>query len=371
MYFLEITCFSCVERGYFKGGVVESYFVENTKNNGENRPIGVVAALLTGFDRIAGNPLLIVPPLLLDLYLWFGPHLNISTFIEQFMTEVYRSPGVESLSNEQVLLVQDAMSILAERYNLFSNLSSLPAGMPFNIMFAILASFLVGLPSLMALRMPITTPLGSPVAYDLQNPTLVIIFWCVFGMVGLGLGGLYHRNLAKQVAPMARFVSAIKMWLRLLALAILGYTLLIILFGTAVILGGESGVMFVALPLAFIAGMYLAFTPHGIVRYRFGILRAIKESIRLVRWNFLSAASYIFLAFMIMWLSTSQVWILPDEDSWFMLLAILGHAFLSATLLVGSYAFFQSRHAALATAKSVESTMEVGEEPVKEESTDS
>lgn len=102
--------------------------------------------------------------------------------------------------------------------------------------------------------------------------------------------------------------------------------------------------MYVALPIAFIAGMYLAFTPHGIVRFRYGIFKAIRESVRLVRWNFFPAVGYIFLAFMVMWVTTTQIWVLPDEDSWFMLLAMLGHAFLSATLLAGSYAFFQGRH---------------------------
>jgi hypothetical protein len=37
------------------------------------------------------------------------------------------------------------------------------------------------------------------------------------------------------------------------------------------------------------------------------------------------------------------VWSLPAEDSWYALLAVVGHAFVSATLLVGSYAFYQSR----------------------------
>jgi len=175
--------------------------MEKLNINSEKRPIGVFASLMAGFDRIAGNPILIIPPLLLDLYLWFGPHLKISTLITQFMTDVYRTPGVESLNSEQLVFLRESMTVLAERYNLFSNLSSVPAGMPFNIMFAILASFLIGLPSLMALRMPVTTPLGLPISYDLQDPALVVSLWLVFGLVGLGLGGLYHRNLAKQLAP--------------------------------------------------------------------------------------------------------------------------------------------------------------------------
>ncbi len=315
--------------------------------NSEKRPIGVFASLMAGFDRIAGNPILIIPPLLLDLYLWFGPHLKISTLMTQFMAEVYRTPGVESLNSEQLVFLRESMIAITERYNLFSTLSTVPAGMPFNILFAILASFLIGLPSLMALRMPVMTPLGLPISYDLQDPELVVFLWFIFGMVGLGLGGLYHRNLAKQLAPEMDFSNGWTIWIRLIMLAVLGYLAVILFFTASALIGGEAGIMYVAIPMAFIAGIYLAFTPHGIVRFRYGILKAIRESVRLVRWNFFPAVSYIFIAFMIMWVTTTQIWVLPGEDSWFMLLALLGHAFLSATLLAGSYAFFQGRQSPL------------------------
>lgn len=336
--------------------------------NSEKHPIGVFASLMAGFDRIAGNPILIIPPLLLDLYLWFGPHLKISTLIMQFMTDVYRTPGVESLNSEQLVFLRESMTVFAERYNLFSSLSSVPAGMPFNIMFAILASFLIGLPSLMALRMPVTTPLGLPISYDLQDPTLVVLLWLVFGLVGLGLGGLYHRNLAKQLAPETNFSSGWTIWIRLIILAVLGYLVVFIFFTASALIGGEAGIMYVALPIAFIAGMYLAFTPHGIVSFRYGIFKAIRESVRLVRWNFFPAVGYIFIAFMVMWVTTTQIWVLPDEDSWFMLLAMLGHSFLSATLLAGSYAFFQGRHSWLTESLSTKPVETLNGDPSEGES---
>jgi hypothetical protein len=63
-----------------------------------------------------------------------------------------------------------------------------------------------------------------------------------------------------------------------------------------------------------------------------------------VRFNFLAAMGFILFAFLIMWLTTMEIWSLPDEESWFTILAILGHAFVSAVLLVSSYVFFQGRH---------------------------
>jgi hypothetical protein len=46
------------------------------------------------------------------------------------------------------------------------------------------------------------------------------------------------------------------------------------------------------------------------------------------------------------WL-TGLVWQLPPADSWFGALAILGHAFVSAMLLIASYVFYVGRREGL------------------------
>jgi hypothetical protein len=101
-------------------------------------------------------------------------------------------------------------------------------------------------------------------------------------------------------------------------------------------------VVFMALSMVFWVAVYLMFTPHGIVRYRLGVVRSVLESVQVVRWNLVGTATFLALAFGVTWL-TGWVWSLPAEDSWYALLAVVGHAFVSATLLVGSYAFYQSR----------------------------
>jgi hypothetical protein len=111
-------------------------------------------------------------------------------------------------------------------------------------------------------------------------------------------------------------------------------------------------VAFLGFTFIFWAVIYLAFTPHGIVMYRLGILRAMIESVTLVRWNLLPAVGYLGLAFVIAWLG-NQVWVLPHEDSWYAILAIGGHAFVSATLLAGSYVFYQSRREWMYSAQGV------------------
>ena len=111
-----------------------------------------------------------------------------------------------------------------------------------------------------------------------------------------------------------------------LALPMLGMILLLVAFGSV-----------------FWLGFYLTFAPHGIVRYGMGTIRSILESVQVVRWNFFGTLRFLLLAFTISWVG-GLIWNLPEESSWFSLLGVLGHAFVSATLLLASYVFYQNRH---------------------------
>jgi hypothetical protein len=66
------------------------------------------------------------------------------------------------------------------------------------------------------------------------------------------------------------------------------------------------------------------------------------DSINLVRWNLMSTVGFLTVLAVISWL-TGEVWRLPEDTSWFSGLAVLGHAFVSATLIAGSFAFYRGR----------------------------
>jgi len=66
-------------------------FVYTSEKNTGNRPIGVIGALVAGFDRVAAQPYLLLPTVLLDLFLWFGPHLVIPAIIQLASSSLTRS----------------------------------------------------------------------------------------------------------------------------------------------------------------------------------------------------------------------------------------------------------------------------------------
>jgi len=236
---------------------------------------------------------------------------------------------------EQLIEFKKALGLLAERFNLFSALSSLPTGIP----------------SLMAARMPLDSPMGPAGMIEVEHPLPATFVWIGLTALGLGLGALFQVGIARQVAPQAELPSGLAVWAQFILFALVVYGGVILITVGSIIVATLAtlvlpiiglGIAFLALSFTFWLGIYLAFTPHGIVRYRLGVLKAMAESVLLVRVNLLATVGFLGVAFGLSWL-TNQVWVLPEETSWLSVLAVVGHAFVSATMLAASYAFYQSR----------------------------
>jgi hypothetical protein len=315
--------------------MVESEPVGTFNERPVQGPIGVLASLAKGFDRVAARPVLILPPLVLDLVLWLGPRLGIAPFVRATAKGLVAPPGADSVVQQQIASIQAIFNELAVRLNLLRSLSSLPAGIP----------------SVIAGQMPASAPLQIGPQVELSDPVVILGLWLLLTAVGLGLGTWYHRTIAASVAPKDDLTSLAGGWVQMVLAAVLGYVGLMLGTVAILILGWAAGwilpllgvgVSFIAFSLFFWLVVYLVFTPHGIVRYRMGLFSAMTESMLLVRWNFLPTVGFLTLAVLISWL-TGLVWSLPEPGSWINSLSIVGHAFVSSMLLVSSYVFYQGR----------------------------
>ncbi len=315
------------------------------------RPISVLAALVAGFDRVASKPVLILPILALDLILWLGPRLGITSLIPEGIAWLGFPAGSDPLLVEEIRVIEQVLAIFRERYNILSALSVFPAGMPFNMLIAS-GSLPAGLPSLMAGRFPVITPLGEPIVHLIGNPLVATVIWLGVTVVGLGLGTSYHRLLAWQTMPGVELGSGWKSWWRMLILYALAYCGGIVVLIMSALLASIASlfipllgavILFVGMSALFWTAVYFAFTAHGIVGYQFGVLKAITESVYVVRANLLSTVGFLFSAFAITWFTTTEIWTLPGDASWYNLLAFIGFAFVCTTLLAASYVFYQER----------------------------
>ena len=299
-------------------------------------PPGLIGSLTRGFDAVANHVLVILPPVLLDLFLWLGPHLRVKSFLEPF---VARFPSVAdafptSLAN--VTMAQEAWMEFINRFNLF----------------ILLRTFPVGTNSLLSLQAPATTPLGNPVGLDAGAAAGIFGWTLLLIFLGWLMGALYYfwtSNVALKLEPhplgkpvkQAVFLSLI--WLGLLLVAGVPVLMLISLvtflsplLGQILLIGGALLLIWLAMPIFFSA--------HGVFALQLDAFRAILNSLRMVRFT-LPNTSLFLLAFVLINQGLNFLWNTPTPNSWWMLVGIAGHAFVSTALLAASFIYYRDINA--------------------------
>ena len=300
---------------------------------------GVVDTLSTGYGVVNRRIWIVLIPVLLDLFLLFGPQLSAARLVSQTLSRAStRLAESEVLGQDQ----QRDFVELIEGYNLLSAL----------------ASSVVHVPSLMA-AIGIRDPLRST-SVETWGALVTIFIGAVLG--GLLLGSLYYALLAQQVRDggIGAFSPG-----RLLGYALRAYSRVL---GYLLVLGG-IGLLF-GLPIGFLmagaflmspivgnlavtavtiglvwAWIYLFFVPEAIFLSGVGPLRAIKNSVAVVRGNFRSAVGIVLLVTVIL-MGMGRVWdLLSDQvaEPWGLWLSILGNAYIASGLIAASMCFYRER----------------------------
>jgi hypothetical protein len=306
--------------------------------------MGSLACLAAGFEIVARHPILIVVPLLLDLFLWLGPRLSIAPplmALERQMNVLFAMSGDLPEMQEARLLTAQLLEELATRYNLFAALRPAP---------------LLGVPTLMANRLTLARPFGL-------RPDWIIGSWwgaagvqIVLAALGLGLSALYLRWVGRHVigeteAPLpgpgplgttwGRFVQ----FTLILIIALLGLSAAIfsfVVFIGLISLGLAGLAMTVMFSFLVFIGFHLVFVIPGIIQLRRAPPRAIRESFLLARGGFLNV-SFLILLILVISRGLNFVWALPDPATWAMVVGIGGHAFVSTALTAALFVFYQER----------------------------
>jgi hypothetical protein len=283
-------------------------------------PPGLISTLLRGFDSIANHIVVILPPILLDLFLWFGPHLRMKGFLQPFIQQ---------------------MPALAKAF---------PSNLP---MF--LRTFPVGATSLLSLQMPGQTPLGVPVSLDAGSFLGVLSWALLLALIGWLVGALYYHWISGVVfQPMPRSLWKSMQQTVYLSLIWLG---LICVFGLPAFLLVSAISFFSPLlgQIMFFAGalllvwliMPIFFSVHGIFTLQLDAFRSILGSLRMVRFTLPNTGLFL-LVFVLINTGLNFLWNTPSDNSWWLLVGITGHAFVSTALLAASFIYYRDINAWLA-----------------------
>ncbi len=121
-------------------------------------PPNVLKSIKNGFDAITKHLILLIFPIGLDLFLWFGPHLQIKSLIEGLIVDMSDMSELMPADFGEVMEAgQEIWMVAAERINLLIGLRSLPVGI-----FSLFTSIL-----------PIENPLGLKDNGQFHEPFLI------------------------------------------------------------------------------------------------------------------------------------------------------------------------------------------------------
>jgi hypothetical protein len=311
-----------------------------TKQSQEMQPPpGLMAALRGGFNAITNHIGLILFPAALDLLLWMGPQVRLTQLIQSFLDQMAEFYALADMDTAELLNAgQEMWLLMAERFNLAIGLRTYP----------------VGVFSLMSSRLPVETPLGEPIAWEVQSLGGVLLAWLVITAMGLAAATLYFKVVSQAaLSDQLNWQEALFQWrwsfvqIAILTVVFFGLVILVgipgsILLSAMVLTGSPVMACVFLLFLGFIFSLLipLVFLPHGIIDRQQPVLEAVKSSARIARMT-LPTTSMFFVVAVVLSEVMDLLWRIPAENSWFALVGILGHAFISTGLLAASFILFR------------------------------
>ena len=305
-------------------------------------PPNWIKSLTAGFDTVGNHIGLIFFSIVFDVLLWCAPHLSIQKLLVSTFNQVMVIPEMKSPEMAQMLnLSQEFWLNFAKRYNLFGTIRTLP----------------VGIPSLMAVRTPIETPVGQPVFWEISSWWIAFGLFMLLAVVGIILGSFFFKLVAQAaVEGKVSWHQAFAQWawtsiqvFLLTLFALLLFLTFVFPFScliSALLLGGFGLQRYSFLILILFLSLIiwwlfpLVFSPHGIFVYRLEMWNSVRKGIRLTRMT-LPTTGLLFLSIVIINKGLDYLWKLPPEASWLALVGIAGHAFVTTSLLAATFIYYR------------------------------
>ncbi|MDX9991358.1 MAG: hypothetical protein RBS68_04850 [Anaerolineales bacterium] len=303
--------------------------MEKRSTNLPPSPPGVIPALIRGFNAVANRALVILIPIVFDLFLWLGPRLSVYKLVGPALDEVARMPG----QNQGIL---ENMAVFHEFFEGFNA-------------FAALRTFPLGIFSLMSSSVAVNSPLGERAVVEAGGLPSFLLWVILMTVAGWLLGGFYFYSVAKVTAvpgqepdSMARklvqgmalsgFWSGLWLFASLPLLVLLGVLLLI-----------SPALVSLVYLLILISVIWLAvpvfFSIHGIFIHADHLFRSISKSFRIMRYAMPSLGWFVIIA-LILSQGLNFLWNIAPADSWMVVFGIFGHAFVSTALLAASFFYY-------------------------------
>jgi len=309
------------------------------ENDSTLRPPKIVQTLVQGFNLVAAHPYIMLFPLLIDLFYWFGPFYRIKELLSPSIEQIIQAFAIDSMNSEMVPVLDELRLMWND---LLSN---------FNIL-SVLRTYPIGVPSLLATKGFGSNPLGTPLLFEVGSSTsaVQIVIACLF--VGILIGSIYYALVSRLVekpsgdengSTLFQLItqSFALFFLAILVLVVLSFPVLCFISSVSVFLPTLGTIPLIILGAIILwLVMPLVFSPHGIFSRQLSAVKAITLSTKFVRIS--SSGTIFFLAVAIsLSYGLDLLWSTPEPDSWLFLLGMIGHAFISSGLVAASFVYFR------------------------------
>ena len=300
-------------------------------------PPKIITSILAGFNAVANNIYLILMPILLDLFFLFGPKLRLKNVLDPYLQSAIQNLTTFSSGEmmDMVDLTRKMWTAFLTEYNLFSLLRTFP----------------IGIPSLLAGQPIQSSPLGRSLIFDVNSWGELFIYSILLILIGILIGSIYfnevERNTRENNRPYSYQGSIWQIIQSYLLTAILLFLLLLFLVPASILVSIIAIFSPVIGQITLLIGILITiwifiplfFSPLGIFTFQQNALISVMSSYRLIK-SYLPGTGL----FMVMILLISQglniIWLIPPSTSWFILVGIAGHSFVSTSLLAASFNYY-------------------------------
>ena len=303
-------------------------------------PPGIISSLKAGFDITANQIGIILFPVLLDIFLWLGPQLRIEKLLRLLLIQFGSLANENFIPATELQRIEETLNeLLTLKINLYSLLRTLP----------------IGVSSLMGLSIPGKTPLAEPNIQQVETAFSFFLWAGALTFVGWILGSFYFAwvvkvSLQKDENDLRWFGKVI---LQAIFLSIL-WMIILITFGVPLLLVFSiftqinAGLAQVALIFSALFAMWIIvpifFSAHGIFVKNENLFRSMVSSFNLSRFT-LPTSSFFVICVAVLSQGFNILWLTPSTSSWMMGVSILGHAFITTSLLAASFIYYRDMSA--------------------------
>lgn len=311
----------------------------------------LIDSISEGYAAINRRPWIVIIPILLNLYLWFGPQLSLGPLVSGGVSMLKQLQPALS-EQEDFQLVYDQL-LATGGVDLRQQLALLNYVPTLHLYVVGSADASGGLPAVPEVLRPIDTQRADTVEVRTIGGALAVFL--LINAAGLALSALFFGQvgaaLRRDWSPLMALRRAPKIGLWMLAaLAIvagvgLALGLPLLFFVTLLLyLNQTLGLLtlFVFYWLGVWISIYIGFMREAIVVSGLGPLRAIYTSFNVVRRNLWATLGFLLLT-LVIGLGSGVIWHMLVNSTAGLIVAIVGSAYIGSGLIAARMAFYRER----------------------------